>query len=102
MKHLINRWVKSEDAANRKQFRGKTINTRFQGLWQSERNQAKLMLVAMVPVLVMAPFVSKWSDASLIERGVMLITGVWAVVVMGGGTFLAIRSIYRGVQKRGG
>lgn len=28
----------------------------------------------------------------------MLVTGVWAVVVMGGGTFLAIRSIFRGVK----
>lgn len=102
MKHFINRWVKSEDAANRKQFRGKTINTRFQGLRQSERNQAKLMLVAAVLVLAVAPFVSKWSEASLIERGVMLVTGTWAVVVMGGGTFLAIRSICRGVQKRRG
>lgn len=102
MKHFISRWIKSEDAANRKQFCGKTINTRFQGLRQSERNQAKLMLVAMVPVLAMAPFVSKWSDASLIERGIMLVTGTWAVVVMGGGTFVAIRSIYRGVKKSGG
>lgn len=101
MKGLINRWIKSEDAANRKQFRGNTTNARLQGLRQSERNQAKLMLVGMVPVLATAPFVSKWSDASLIERVVMLVTGTWAVVVMGGGTFLAIRSIYRGAKKRG-
>ncbi|MEI4505868.1 hypothetical protein WBQ88_05980 [Sphingopyxis sp. CCNWLW253] len=102
MKDLINRWIKSEDAANRKQFRGKTINTRFQGLWQPERNQAKFMLVATVPVLAISPFVSKWSDASLVERAALLVTGTWAVVVTCGGTFLAIRSIYRGVKKPGG
>ena len=99
MKHLINRWIKSEDAASRKQFRGKTVNARFQGLWQSERNQAKFMLAAMAPVLAMAPFVSKWSEASSIERIVMAITGTWAVVVMVGGTFVAIRSIIRGVKR---
>jgi hypothetical protein len=101
MKHFINRWIKSEDAANRKQFRGKTINTRFQGLRQSERNQAKLMLVAMVPVLAMAPFVPKWSDVSVIERVLLIASGMWAVAIMCGGTFLAIRSIYRGVKKPG-
>ena len=99
VKTLIDKWLRSEDAANRKQFRGKTANTRFQGLWQSERNQAKLMLAAMVPVLAIAPFVSKWSDASSIERVVMFITGTWAVVVMVGGTFLAIRSIFRSVKR---
>ncbi len=102
MKHLINRWIKSEDAANRKQFRGKTINTRFRGLRQSERNQSKFMLVAMMPVLAISPFVSKWSDASVIERAIMVASGTWAVVIICGGTFLAIRSICRGVKKPGG
>lgn len=95
VKTLIDKWLRSEDAANRKQFRGKTAKTRFQGLRQSERNRALYVLAAGLPILAIVPFVPKWADASIIEKTMMLVTAIWAMIVAGGGTIFAIRSIYR-------
>ena len=98
MKDWIAKWIRSEDAANARQFRGKTWSTRLRGYGTWERNQAKMMLVALVPALAIGPLLPKWSDASIAEKLVLSGVFLWAVVVLIVGTVLAIRSIARAID----
>ena len=100
MKDWIAKWMRSEDAANARQFRGKTSFTRLRGYRTSERNQAKVMLVALVPALAIGPLLPKWSNASTTEKLVLSGVALWAAVVLIFGTVLAIRSIARAIDNR--
>ena len=99
IRDIIGRWTKQEEAALRRQFHGKTMNDRFRGLRRSERNEAKLFLLALTPVILTGPFIGKWSDASLIGKSVMAITGLWMVGVLVVGGYFLFRSILSASRK---
>jgi len=73
---------------------------RFRGLRRSERNEAKLFLLAFAPAALIGPFIGKWSDASLFGKVILAATGLWMIGVVAGGGFLLFRSIYRASRKR--
>jgi len=95
VRKIINRWSGREQTALKQLVTGASANQRFRGLRRSERNEAKLSLFAMLPVLLVAPFVSKWSDASLIERAFIMLTGAWMLAVLVAGGFFICRSLIR-------
>jgi hypothetical protein len=102
MRALIKSWFVEEQKASRQQFDGKTTSTRFEGLNRSRRNQAKLLLLAALPVLAVGSLVPKWSDASVFERALMALSGSWAFVVMVGGLYFAMRAtLRRGTEGNG-
>ena len=88
-------WLREEDAALTRQFRGKTVNSRFNGLRRSERNEAKLFLIAMAPVLLVSLVSPKWADASFAQKVAMATADVWMVGVLGVGTFFIFRALIR-------
>ncbi|WP_298284814.1 hypothetical protein [Novosphingobium sp.] len=97
---VIKQWTRREELAVRQQFYGKTIRERFRGLRRSERNEAKLFLIAMLPTLLTMPFIGKWSDASLAGKCIMMITGLWMLGILIFGGYLLLRSIYRSSHQR--
>ena len=102
MRGFIQRWLSTEVSALRQQFYGKSVNARFSGLWRSERNEAKLFLVAAAPIVPVLMIVPKWSAASTLEQAAMVLTGIWFVVVLLIGFFLIIRSIVRVSRNKNG
>jgi hypothetical protein len=49
----------------------------------------------MVPMIVIGPFVGKWSDASYFGRVLLALLAVWFVVILIGGGFLLFRALVR-------
>lgn len=96
---IIRRWTKQEEAALRRQFHGKTMNDRFRGLRKSERNEAKVFLLAFTPAILTGPFIGKWSDASLPGKSILVIIGLWMVSVLVVGGYFLLRSILRALRK---
>jgi len=99
IRDIIGRWTKREEAALRHQFHGKTINDRFRGLRNSERNEGKVFLLALTPAILTGPFIGKWSDASLVGKSIMAITGIWMVGVLIVGGYFLFRSLLRASRK---
>ncbi|WP_325229824.1 hypothetical protein [Sphingobium sp.] len=99
IRDVIGRWTKQEEAALRHQFHGKTINDRFRGLRKSERNEAKIFLLAFAPAILTGPFIGKWSDASFAGKAIMAMTGLWMVGVLVVGGYFLFRSILRAQRK---
>ena len=96
LRRTIRRWRIREETSLNQQFRGKTIANRFRGLRRSERNEARLFLVAMVPLFVPALLgIPKWSDASALGRSIMGMAALWAVVVLGCGGIVLFRILRR-------
>lgn len=99
IREIISQWTKREEAALRRLFHGKSANVRFRGLRRSERNEAKLFLLALTPAILTVPFTGKWSNASLIGRTIMVVTGLWLICVFVIGGYLLFRSLYRTSRK---
>ena len=97
---IIQRWAKREEIALRHLFHGKTMNDRFRGLHRSERNEAKFFLLALIPAMLTGPFIGKWSDASVLGKSIMVVTGLWMIGVFIVGGFLLFRALFRASQKR--
>ena len=76
------------------------MNDRFRGLRRSERNEAKLFLLALGPAILTGPFIGKWSDATMWGKSIMLITGLWMVGVFIVGGFFLFRALARAPRKR--
>ncbi len=95
VRKIIRRWENSEERASRRQFHGKTFSDRFDGLRRSRRNEAKLFLLAMAPVVGIGPFIGKWSDASLFGKALLALLSIWFVAVVVGGGFFFFRSVVR-------
>lgn len=98
-RQIIGRWTKQEEAALRRQFYGKTMNDRFRGLRKSERNEAKIFLLALTPAILIGPFIGKWSDASLLGKSILAIISLWMVGVLVVGGYFLFRSILRALRK---
>jgi hypothetical protein len=99
IKDIIHRWTRREEVALRHQFYGKTMVERFRALRRSERNEAKLFLLAFAPAALIGPFIGKWSDASLLGKMILAATGIWTIGVIIGGGFFLCRAIYRASRK---
>lgn len=95
MRRLLKRWAHEENTALTRQLRGKSAKERFNGLNRSERNEAKLLLLAMAPSVAVLPWVPKWSDASDWQKLLMAAAMLWAVGVVFVGGFYIIRSLMR-------
>lgn len=92
---IIRRWTTREAGALRQISKGETSRDRFRGLRRSERNEAKLLLLAMLPVLLTAPFLEKWSDETLLGRSVMIACGLWMVGILVVGGIILLRAAFR-------
>jgi hypothetical protein len=99
---IIRRWTSREESSLRKQFHGKTMGARLHGLRRAERNEAKLFLVAITPVLITSLFVPKWSNASDPQRLAMVVSGTWSVGILLIGSFVFFRSLIRASRKQDG
>jgi hypothetical protein len=95
VRRLASRWINREEKFLRRQFHGKSVGVRFDGLRRSERNEAKVFLLAGAPLLLIGPFIGKWSDASLSGRIALALLGVWSVAVLVVGGFLFFRALIR-------
>jgi len=100
IRDIIQRWTRREEVALRHQFRGETTEARFRGIWRSERNEAKLFLLALIPVIATGPFIGKWSDASFLGKTIMSLAGLWMVIVLVAGGFLFFVALFRASRKR--
>jgi hypothetical protein len=96
---FVRHWAKREEAALRAQFHGKAPARRLLGLQRSERNKARLFLLALLPLGIVGPVVGKWSEASSLGKAIMALGLVWAVSVIGLGSFLFLRAIVRAARK---
>jgi hypothetical protein len=88
---IIDRWTTREHSSLGQLSHGKTLGERFRGLRRSERNEAKLLLLAMFPSLVTMPFLEKWSDETIVGRSVIIVTGLWMLGMLAVGVFLRVR-----------
>jgi hypothetical protein len=102
IRSIVRRWARREEVAIRQLFHGDAASDRFRGLRRSERNEAKLFLLAMAPVILTGPFIGKWSDASFLGKSIMVATGLWMIGIIVGGGFLLFRAISRASRKRTG
>ena len=100
VRHIIARWVKREEEALSDQFYGKTVSERFRGLRRSERNEAKLFLLAITPTILIGPFIGKWSEASFVGKLILAVTGIWMIGVILIGGYMLFRSVYRASRNR--
>lgn len=91
----IDRWVRREHGALKGLITGRSVNERFRGLNRSKRNEAKLFLLGLLPIILSVPFLPKWSDASSLVRVWMLLSGAWFVVIVAVGSFFIFRSAIR-------
>ncbi|WP_145923500.1 hypothetical protein [Sphingopyxis macrogoltabida] len=99
IRKIIGRWTKREESALSHQFHGKSADDRFRGLRRSERNEAKLFILAFAPAILTTPFIGKWSDASFLGKSIMVASGLWMIGVLLVGGYLLFRSIYRTTHK---
>ena len=81
---------------------GKTAAKRFDGLRRSNRNEAKMLLIAMVPAVPLA-----LSDMLGFERGALwkmwaVVTGSWFVVVVGALLLVMLKSFLRSMADKNG
>lgn len=102
VRKIISRWASREERFLRRQFHGKTVGVRFDGLRRSERNEAKVFLLAMAPMILIGPFVGKWSDASLLGKTVLALLAIWFVTVLVAGGFLLFRALVQASRDRSG
>lgn len=100
IRSIIARWANREEKFLRRQFYGKTMSARFDGLRRSERNEAKFFLLAMAPAALIGPFIGKWSDATLIGKIVLALLAGWSVAVVAVGGFLLVRALMRSSRGR--
>jgi hypothetical protein len=96
------RWILRNEKSIQQLAYGKTMTERFHGLRRGLTNEARLLLVAMVPILVWLPFSTKSSDASQAEKILVLILGIWFVVVVSFGLCNMVRSAARVIRKNNG
>ena len=87
--------MRQEEKALKRQLQGKSKRHRFEGLRRSERNEAKLFLLAGVPVLAVALFTPNWADANAWEKLFMVAALAWATTVLLIGCFYIFRSLTR-------
>lgn len=78
-----------------RQLRGRTVDERFDGLNRSERNEAKLFLVAMLPFLAAVLWVPKWSEASFWHKSLTILATIWGVSVFLVGCLHIFRCLMR-------
>lgn len=102
VRKLVSRWASREERFLRRQFHGRTVGVRFDGLRRSERNEAKYFLLAMAPMVLIGSFIGKWSDASLFGKTVLGLLAVWFVAVLVAGGFLLFRALIRASRGRSG
>lgn len=100
IRSILARWAKREERFLRRQFHGKTMGERFDGLRRSERNEAKLFLLAMAPTVLIAPFIGKWSDATPIGKVILALLGGWFVAVVAVGGFILFRALIHSSRDR--
>lgn len=97
---IISRWTAGEEGALRQLSNGGTSRERFRGLRRSDRNEAKMLLLAMLPVFLTAPFLQKWSEETIFGRLVMIACGLWMVGVMVAGITIVLRAAIRASRQR--
>lgn len=97
---IIRRWTTRETGALRQLFKGETSRDRFRGLRRSKRNESKLLLLAMLPVLLTAPFLQKWSDETFLGKSVMIVCGIWMVGVLTIVAMILLRAALRSLRER--
>ena len=102
MRGAIQKWVRSEDDANRKLVGGSDASTRFAGLRKSEKNQAVWLLIAIMPAIVLSFLLPIWSESGTAERAIWVISIIWAVIVLAGGFALMVRSALRAMRNENG
>lgn len=100
VRKAISRWASREERFLRRLFHGKTVGARFDGLGRSKRNEAKLFLLAAVPMVLIGPFIGKWSDASLIGKTILVLLAIWSGTVLVVGGFLLFRALTRASRSR--
>jgi hypothetical protein len=75
------------------------MRDRFRGLRRSERNEAKLLVLAAMPAILIGPFIGKWSDTSIVGKAILAATALWMLsIILVGGYFL-FRAIVRASRK---
>lgn len=95
VRKIASRWAAREERLLRRQFHGKTVGVRFDGLRRSARNEAKYFLIALAPMALIGPFIGKWSDASPFGKTILALLAAWFVVVLVAGGFLLFRALVR-------
>lgn len=100
VRKAVSRWASREERFLRRQFHGKTVSARFDGLGRSKRNEAKLFLLAAVPMVLIGPFIGKWSDASLLGKTILVLLAIWFGVVLVAGSVLLFRALTRASRSR--
>lgn len=98
-RQFLSRWIRREEEALRRLFHGKSADVRLEGMRRSERNEAKIFLLAMTPVVVVGPFVGKWSSASTFGKIMLALLAAWLLAVLLLGGFLMFRSIVRAADR---
>ena len=98
----VKRWIVRDETSTRQLAYGRTTDERFRGLRRAKRNEARLLLLALAPTLVYAPFATKWSEASGIERGLIVLLAAWFVGFASFGVFHMLRNGVRVVRNNHG
>lgn len=99
VRRIVSRWIIREERFLRRQFHGKSVRLRFDGLRRSKRNEAKLFLFAMAPTILIGPFIGRWSDASVLGKTVWALLAMWLVAVLLVGGFLLFRAVIRASRR---
>ncbi len=95
MRGLFSRWANEEEQALKRQLKGKTARTRFDGLDRSERNEASLFLLALAPALAVSFLTPRWSESTFWEKALTIAAVAWAVAILGVGGALILRTMVR-------
>ena len=100
VREAISRWASREQRFLGRQFHSKTLGVRFDGLRRSKRNEAKLFLLAMAPMVFIGPFIGRWSDASRIGKTILTLLAIWFGAVLVVGSLLLFRALARASRGR--